>query len=506
MDDKLNTKAAEWRPQMSTKAVEWTPSSDLDSSTAHSDLRASRVKEFVPGQDWTAVANNKTSDMTSKDAPYPGSASPVSVPSGPAPAPSFRALHSVGLSEDMWRHYRDLSLQSMRQMDPSDPRHKAVPLPYCNAYCLDTVTTGRSSFGYPSSTFQVTSREDGNLYCLRRFDQVKSVNARISQNITERWSAIDQHPHIVTLYQCFVLQRAVFFLHAYIPGARTMSEVMSNTMSEPVLWSCATQLVSALRFLHAHGLAARTLDLQHILTTMTQNRMRLYLNCCGIADALEFEARKQVSELQPNDVRALGRVFLSLSVGTDLCQTTDAHTLQQCVSYCAQQYSREWHGFVLTLLQSTVPSVEVVSRAIANRVLEEQDTVYRGMDEMESLLRREYDASRAMRLLLKLGFIVERPENGPNRRWAESGDCYLLNLFRDYCFHQADGAGHAVMDLGHVITALNKLDAASEEQLVLTSRDGKTCLVVSFADVARCLESAFAELCVGSVHPLHVQY
>lgn len=49
----------------------------------------------------------------------------------------------------------------------------------------------------------------------------------------------------------------------------------------------------------------------------------------------------------------------------------------------------------------------------------------------------------------------------------------MLTLFRDYVFHQADGAGNPVMDLGHVITSLNKLDAADEEKIVLSSRDGK---------------------------------
>jgi PAB-dependent poly(A)-specific ribonuclease subunit 3 len=57
------------------------------------------------------------------------------------------------------------------------------------------------------------------------------------------------------------------------------------------------------------------------------------------------------------------------------------------------------------------------------------------------------------------------------------------------------------MDMGHVIMALNKLDAADEEKIVLTSRDGKSMMVVSYADVARCLDSAYHELCAGSVPP-----
>jgi PAB-dependent poly(A)-specific ribonuclease subunit 3 len=60
------------------------------------------------------------------------------------------------------------------------------------------------------------------------------------------------------------------------------------------------------------------------------------------------------------------------------------------------------------------------------------------------------------------------------------------------------------MDLGHIVTSLNKLDAAVEdEQIVLASRDGKTLLIVTYADVARSLEKAYAELCHGSIMPHH---
>ena len=62
------------------------------------------------------------------------------------------------------------------------------------------------------------------------------------------------------------------------------------------------------------------------------------------------------------------------------------------------------------------------------------------------------------------------------------------------------------MDLGHVITALNKLDAQDQEKIVLTSRDGKTLMVVSFADVARCMDNAFHELCSGAVAPSSMHY
>jgi PAB-dependent poly(A)-specific ribonuclease subunit 3 len=80
-------------------------------------------------------------------------------------------------------------------------------------------------------------------------------------------------------------------------------------------------------------------------------------------------------------------------------------------------------------------------------------------------------------------------------------DCYILKLFRDYVFHQADGSGRPVMDLGHVVSSLNKLDAADEEKIVLASRDGASIIVVSFADVAWCLEKAYQELLEQAVPP-----
>jgi len=396
-------------------------------------------------------------------------------------------------------------------MDPTDPQHKAVPLPYCNAFCLDNNSsspqrsgnTRSSFFGYPSSTFQVTSREDGNLYCLKRFDSVRSVSPRIAMAVSDRWKACmaEQHPGLVPFYQCFVAQRAVFFVHQYIPGARSLGAqqhrimmMMNNNnnlqqqrlpLPEPILWSCFSQLVSAIRIVHGGQLAVRTLRLQHVLATISSSsedgshRLRLRLGSLGIVDALEFEARKQVTDLQMEDIRDLGRLMLSLAMGGggEVTASVDEGTLQRCEQFLMQNYSRELHSLIMTLIRSTgprPPTILDVSRVVASRcAFEEQEAVYRALDRTERALSAEYESGRALRLLLKLGFINERPEFGPNRRWAQSGDCYVLTLFRDYVFHQADGAGNPVLDLGHVVTALNKLDAADEEQIALASRDGK---------------------------------
>ena len=128
--------------------------------------------------------------------------------------------------------------------------------------------------------------------------------------------------------------------------------------------------------------------------------------------------------------------MLSLASGgtIELTSTTCSNTnFARCEQYCSQTYSREFTNLVMTLIKSpTPPTIVDVSRALAGRVWDEWDNVQLTLSRTERALSAEYESGRALRLLLKLGFINERPEFGPNRRWTQSGDCYLLTLFRDY--------------------------------------------------------------------------
>ena len=76
---------------------------------------------------------------------------------------------------------------------------------------------------------------------------------------------------------------------------------------------------------------------------------------------------------------------------------------------------------------------------------------------MESYLYSQLENGRAFRLMTKLGFINERPEFARDARWSETGDRYIVKLFRDYVFHQVDEHGHPVVNLSHVLTCLNKV-------------------------------------------------
>jgi PAB-dependent poly(A)-specific ribonuclease subunit 3 len=452
---RLSTNAQEWIPgQQRIGQSHQSTSSSSQEAPRQSGLNASSVKEFVPGKGWNSLAqfdggvtsatstdhsriSTGASNLDSPRMAHPGAASVPAPPTAP-PLPCFRALHSLTLSDTHWLYYRDIALEARRQMDPTDPRHNAVPVAYFNAFCLSDKGSSRSSFGYPCDTFQATSREDGNLYCVRRFDNVRCISPRIAIAVMEKWNSavsVQEHPGIVPFYRCFLAQRAVFFVHQYIPGARTLRERLEGPLLESVAWSAILQLISAIRVVHTNNLAVRTLQLQHILsnTDPTGSRLRLRLNCLGVLDALEFEARKSPSELQGQDIRDLGRLILSITTGSEVNPTTDQAAFGRCEAFLAQNYSRDLHGLTMTLIKSArPPSILEVTRAVAQRALDEQDAAYVTLDNTESALSAEYESGRALRLLLKLGFVNERPEFGPNRRWSQSGDCYILTLFRDY--------------------------------------------------------------------------
>ncbi|KAJ3325297.1 PAB-dependent poly(A)-specific ribonuclease subunit 3 [Blyttiomyces sp. JEL0837] len=131
---------------------------------------------------------------------------------------------------------------------------------------------------------------------------------------------------------------------------------------------------------------------------------------------------------------------------------------------------------------------------IGPRILHEINSAHHYNDLLESELTRETENGRIVRLLCKLGFINERPEFDMDPSWSETGDRYLLKLFRDYVFHQVDEMGNPVVDISHVIQCLNKLDVGVDEKIMLTSRDNQSCLVVTYKELKHCCETSFGML------------
>lgn len=44
-----------------------------------------------------------------------------------------------------------------------------------------------------------------------------------------------------------------------------------------------------------------------------------------------------------------------------------------------------------------------------------------------------------------------------DQSWSETGDRYLLKLFRDYLFHQVTEDGRPWLDIAHMVQCLNKV-------------------------------------------------
>ncbi len=68
------------------------------------------------------------------------------------------------------------------------------------------------------------------------------------------------------------------------------------------------------------------------------------------------------------------------------------------------------------------------------------DQIQLANDQMTEELTKEYENGRLFRLLVKLGTVNERPEEDHlDPGWSETGDRFLLKLFRDFVFHQVRG-------------------------------------------------------------------
>ena len=146
-------------------------------------------------------------------------------------------------------------------------------------------------------------------------------------------------------------------------------------------------------------------------------------------------------------------------------------------------------------------------------------SLFSAADRLSAELMSELENGRLVRLLCKFGFINERPEFARDLRWSETGDRYIIKLFRDYVFHQVDEHGQPVVNLSHVLTCLNKvrftyrpdetegllivpqLDAGVDERIMLVSRDEQNCLVVSYREIKSCIDSAFACVCLCLLSP-----
>ncbi|TYJ55485.1 hypothetical protein B9479_003875 [Cryptococcus floricola] len=390
--------------------------------------------------------------------------------------------------------------------------HSLVPLPLTSKNPISSGQNPTSKvYGLSAPVYRATSEVDGSTYCLRRLEGYKLVS-EMAFGAIDTWRRM-RHPNIVGLREAFTTKgfgdNSLVVVYDYHPSATSLhDEYIATGMSsqdptkrrgpipERILWSYITQIANALKAIHSSGLAVRHLDASKVLLT-GKNRVRL--NGCGLWDVLAFDQQTPISVFQQEDLMQFGKLIVSLA--SDLFQPSmPQQSLPAAVDHISRQYSPDMRDLVLWLITkppgsgSSGKTIDEVIKMMGPRILNELDAMQSYTDTLENELGSELSNGRIARLLTKLGFINERAEFELDPRWSDTGDRYILKLFRDYVFHSIGVDGKPILDLSHVLVCLNKLDAGLDERIMLVSRDDQSCLVVSYREIKHCIEAAFNEL------------
>ncbi|SMR46082.1 unnamed protein product [Zymoseptoria tritici ST99CH_3D1] len=401
---------------------------------------------------------------------------------------------------------------------------------------LDTNSAkGPTTFGYPSWIYKATSSKDGHTYALRRIEGFR-LSSEASIRTVNSWKRI-HNASLVQIHDAFTGRwfgdSSLIIVTDYHPRSQTLAEKHlaagrhphrpgGQITPENELWGYIVQLSSALKTIHEGGLAAQTVVASKVLVT-SKNRLRI--NGCGILDILQHEQKRPLHELQRADLRDLGRLILGIATrnmsahqnlpkALELVSRSYSERLRSCIAWLLvpPPISQEGKPAEKTTAHSTEYNINSLLTSIADKVVSTLDSALHQEDDITSNLMQELENGRLVRLLTKLNVILERPDttstptassnpallNQPSAAWSETGERYYLKLFRDYVFHQVDHEGRPVLDLGHIITCLNKLDAGIDEKFQLVSRDEQSIFITSYKEVKRGFEAAWSEISKAS--------
>ncbi|KAL9094181.1 MAG: hypothetical protein Q9165_003596 [Trypethelium subeluteriae] len=435
------------------------------------------------------------------------------------------------LREDLQRK-SEATLQSLPNSTlPSqvDHFHSLVP--------LDTNNQKNAAlFGYSSWVYKAMSSNDGFTYTLRRLEGFRLTNEQAIRSV-QAWKRIN-NGNVVSVHDAFTTRAfgdsSLILVTDYHPLSKTLAEQHFNQspgfpgshsnrlpkqhVPEQILWGYICQIASALKAIHSERLAARLIHPSKILVT-SKNRIRL--NACAILDVTQYDSQRLITDFQLEDLVQLGRLILQIISGTSNATFNIPKALEQLT----RSYSERLKECITWLLSSYPPTptptppnapsspvvldihtIDTFLTGIAPHLTSLFDNVLHAEDSLTSSLMRELENGRLFRLLAKLNFILERPEqsipaslpshqlNSAQQQWSETGERYVIKLFRDYVFHHVDTNGAPVLDLAHVLQALNKLDTGCEERVSLVSRDEQSLYIVSFREVKRAVEAAWTDL------------
>ncbi|CZR51404.1 related to poly(A)-specific ribonuclease [Phialocephala subalpina] len=389
------------------------------------------------------------------------------------------------------------------QLPNVEPYHSLVPLD-TNHHKNATI------FGFPSWVYKAISSKNGCYCVLRRIEGFRLSNERAIQQV-KTWKRAIDNAGIVSVVDCFTTRAfgdsSLIFVYDYHPMSKTLVEQHAPTtnrygnrsahtpIQEHVLWGYIVQIASAIRAVHEAKLAVRCMDPSKVLVTET-NRIRL--GACGILDVTKFETdQRNMADVQQEDFILFGRLILALA-SNNMGIASNNLPVKSHLDHLNRAYSIEFKDTLTWLLTPATPpdpkNFNEFLRGISGHVMSSFSNSLHANDTLTSQLTRELENGRLFRLMAKLGEINERPEYDNNPKWSETGERYMLKLFRDYVFHQVNAEGKPHVNMGHVLECLNKLDAGSNQTIKLISRDEQDCFIVSYKELKKQVEAAFQEL------------
>ncbi|KAJ9320737.1 hypothetical protein DTO027B5_7814 [Paecilomyces variotii] len=423
-----------------------------------------------------------------------------------------RNVHDFFLPNDFREELQKKAAATLQTLPNSslpaqvDYFHSLVPLDLNNQ-------KNATIFGYPSWVYKAQSSKDGNFYVLRRLEGFRLTNEKAIRSV-QSWKRVC-NGSVVTIHDAFTNRSfqdsSLIFVMDYHPLSKTLAEQhlgagnrfqnRHNThIPEQVLWGYMTQIANALKAIHSNGLAARIIDPSKILLT-GKNRIRL--NACAIMDVVQHDTQRSITELQHQDLVNFGQLIVTLGANSPNVM----HNPIKAMEHFTRAYSPQLKNSVFWLLNALQKdqerNIDIFITGISSQLMSTFDSALHLDDQLTSDLSRELENGRLVRLMAKLNFINERPEYEHDRQWSENGERYFLKLFRDYVFHQVDAQNNPVVDLGHVLTCLNKLDAGTDEKITLISRDEQSCFIVSYKELKKAVESSFQALLKPAARRLH---
>ncbi|CAG9138211.1 unnamed protein product [Plutella xylostella] len=489
-------------------------SSDSMNSSAGLNASAGQTSSFAMGGDECLAGGVPSPYATQMYQPTPP---PMHLTAKPGLAASFYMPDTI--RAEVYQRNEDVFLTTDLRQYPDLP--EAVEM-YAELTPLESAAPHALA-----TSFRATHRRSAEHYALRR---LHNHSGAVSKRL-EVWKKID-HPNVVKLHEIFSTKafndHSLVLVYDYHPGSVSVQQKylgggggaaggdtydpfsndpdaprpythQKNAMLRAVahgallpeaeLWSLLVQLTAALRAIHHAGLACRSLEASKVVVS----GCRVRVAWAGAADASPAP-HSDIGQAQQEDLRALGRLALSLCVRSPTCD------LPAAMERVARTYSADLKNLILYLL-STSParrSVTDLMPMIGARFYTQVEALQRRADVIETQLAREADNGRLLRILLKLGAVNERPELNMDASWSETGDRYMLKLFRDYLFHSVTADGRPWLDQAHLAHCLNQLDAGSPNLVELMSRDEQSVLVVSYAELKHCLDAAFEELMLAA--------